>query len=144
VAQSVRAIDWTSGDSGFDSQPGQRFFSLPPCPDWRSSPIGTRDAFLGLNQPGREADHLVPSSAKDKNPWSITSIPPYPFMGRCLITGITVPLRGTKQAGIVLTLQTLIREVLCSNLCRNSDYSMLRCYAKSPVKQTPKYHVMYD
>jgi hypothetical protein len=34
----------------------------------------------GVKQPGREADHLPPSSAKDKNVCNILSIPQYAFM----------------------------------------------------------------
>jgi hypothetical protein len=38
-------------------------------------PMGTRDSFLGVKRPGREADHPPPSSA-----WSYTSTPRYAFM----------------------------------------------------------------
>jgi hypothetical protein len=31
--------------------------------------------FLGVKRPGLEADHLSPSIAEVKNPWSYTSIP---------------------------------------------------------------------
>jgi hypothetical protein len=40
---------------------------------------------LGLKRPGREADHLPPSSAKVKNAWSYTSTPQYIFMAWCLV-----------------------------------------------------------
>jgi len=33
----------------------------------------------GAKRPRREVDHLHPSSAKVKNAWSYTSIPPYVF-----------------------------------------------------------------
>jgi hypothetical protein len=39
--------------------------------------IGTRGLFPGgVMRPGREVDHSPPSSAKVKNAWSYTSIPP--------------------------------------------------------------------
>ena len=31
--------------------------------------------FPGVKQPGREADHSLPSSAKARNDWSYTAIP---------------------------------------------------------------------
>jgi len=36
---------------------------------------------LGINWPGRVADHLPPSSAKVKNAWSYTSTPPIQLHG---------------------------------------------------------------
>jgi len=33
----------------------------------------------GVKQPGHEADHSYLSSAKVKNTWNYTSIPPYAF-----------------------------------------------------------------
>jgi hypothetical protein len=39
----------------------------------------------GVKRPGREADHSPPSSAKVKNVWSYTSIPPLLFMEWCLV-----------------------------------------------------------
>jgi hypothetical protein len=49
---------------------------------------------LGVKRPGREADHLPPSSAEVKNAWSYTSIPPMCLHGVVLSesTGITLPL----------------------------------------------------
>jgi hypothetical protein len=46
-----------------------------------SYPIGIRGSFPGLKRPGREADHSPPSSAKVKNAWSYTSIPPIRLHG---------------------------------------------------------------
>jgi hypothetical protein len=40
-------------------------------------------------RPGREADHLPPSSAEVKNVWSYASTPPYVFMALCLIKHMT-------------------------------------------------------
>jgi hypothetical protein len=34
----------------------------------------------GVKRPGREADHLPPTSAEVKNTWMYTSTPPYVFM----------------------------------------------------------------
>jgi len=34
---------------------------------------------LGTKQPGREADHLPPSTAEVQNAWSYTSTPQYAF-----------------------------------------------------------------
>jgi hypothetical protein len=36
--------------------------------------------FPGVNRPGREADHSLPSSAEIKNDWSFTAILPHVFM----------------------------------------------------------------
>jgi hypothetical protein len=44
---------------------------------------GYQGSFPGLKRPGREADHA--SSAKVKNAWSCTSIPPCVFMALCLL-----------------------------------------------------------
>jgi len=41
--------------------------------------------YQGLRRPGREADHLHPSSAEFKYPRSYTSSPPYVFLALCLI-----------------------------------------------------------
>jgi hypothetical protein len=39
----------------------------------------------GLKFPGREADHLPPSSAEVKNAWDYTSTLAYVFMAWCLV-----------------------------------------------------------
>jgi hypothetical protein len=44
-----------------------------------------RPAFLGVKQPGREADHKHPSNAEVKNVWSYTSTPQYVFVAWCLV-----------------------------------------------------------
>jgi hypothetical protein len=41
-----------------------------------SYPMGTRALSLGIQRPGREADHTPTSSAEVKNAWSYTSTPP--------------------------------------------------------------------
>jgi hypothetical protein len=38
-----------------------------------SYPVGTRGPFLGVERPGREANHLLPSSAELKNAWIIAT-----------------------------------------------------------------------
>jgi len=43
--------------------------------------MGTRALSQGIKWPGREADRSPPSSAKVKNAWSYTSIPPIRFYG---------------------------------------------------------------
>jgi len=42
--------------------------------------MGTGGSFAGVKQPGHEADHSPPSSAKVKNAWNYTSTPQYIFM----------------------------------------------------------------
>jgi hypothetical protein len=39
----------------------------------------------GVRQPGREADHLLPSNAEVKNAWSYTSTRQYVFTALCLV-----------------------------------------------------------
>jgi hypothetical protein len=39
-----------------------------------------------LKLPGHEADHSPPTSAQVKKTWTYTSIPPYVFMGWCLVS----------------------------------------------------------
>jgi hypothetical protein len=46
-----------------------------------SYPMVTRDYFLGVKQPRREADHSPPSSAEVKNVWIYTSTPPIRLHG---------------------------------------------------------------
>jgi hypothetical protein len=50
-----------------------------------SYPVGTESSFLGVKGYGHEAGHSPPSSAKFKNAWSYTSIPPYVFTAWCLV-----------------------------------------------------------
>jgi hypothetical protein len=40
---------------------------------------------LGVKRPGREADHLPPSSAEVKNAWTIPPLLQYVFMAWCLV-----------------------------------------------------------
>jgi hypothetical protein len=40
---------------------------------------------LRLKRPGREADHLLPSSAEVRNTWSCTSTPKYAFKTWCSV-----------------------------------------------------------
>jgi hypothetical protein len=42
-------------------------------------------SFTGVNWPGREADHSLPSSAEVKNAWSYTFTPSYVFMAWCFV-----------------------------------------------------------
>jgi hypothetical protein len=50
-----------------------------------SYPMGTRDLYLGVKRPGREADHSPSSIAEVKNAWSYTSAPSYAFMAWCSV-----------------------------------------------------------
>jgi len=47
--------------------------------------VGIGDSSSDIKQPGREADHLLRSSAKVKNTYICTSSPPYAFMAWRLI-----------------------------------------------------------
>jgi hypothetical protein len=47
--------------------------------------MGTRDSFLGVKRPGREADQSPPSSAEVKNARGYTSTPQHVFMAWCLV-----------------------------------------------------------
>jgi hypothetical protein len=49
----------------------------------------------GVKQPGREADHSPPTSAKIKKTWVYTSTPQYTFMMQCLDNGTTLPFYCT-------------------------------------------------
>jgi len=50
-----------------------------------SCPMGTRALVSGIRQPGHEADHSPPSSAKvNKNAWSCTYTPPIRLNGMVL------------------------------------------------------------
>jgi hypothetical protein len=44
-----------------------------------SYPMGTAGSFPGVKRPGREADHLPPTSAEVKKTWIYTCAPPYAF-----------------------------------------------------------------
>jgi hypothetical protein len=54
----------------------ERFCSSPKCPVRLLGPNGYRCSFPGVKRPGREVNHLPPSSAEVKNVWSHTSTPP--------------------------------------------------------------------
>jgi hypothetical protein len=76
---------WTAGWMIGGSIPGRgwEFFSSPRSnllwdpPSLQSN--GTRNCFLGVKRPGREADHSPPSSAEVMNSWSYP-FPPYAFI----------------------------------------------------------------
>jgi hypothetical protein len=57
---------------------GKRFLSSPQRPDRLWGP--------GVKRSGREADHLLPSSAEVKNSGAIISTPPYVFIAWSLIS----------------------------------------------------------
>jgi hypothetical protein len=64
---------------------GSRIFSSPTVQATSgvhptSYTMGTGGSFLGVKQPGCEADHSPPTSAKVKKMWIYTSTPPYIFM----------------------------------------------------------------
>jgi hypothetical protein len=78
-------MGWTTWESDFDSQQGQRCFSSAQCPKWfwplpnlLSSGYGV--IFYGVKRPGRESNHSPPSTSHAKNERSYISIPPYAFM----------------------------------------------------------------
>jgi hypothetical protein len=48
-----------------------------------SYPMGTKDSFLGVKRPGREADHSPQSSAEVKE--CVELYPQYAFMAWCLV-----------------------------------------------------------
>jgi hypothetical protein len=84
------ATGWTIGVLGFDSRRGLGIFlfttasvtALGPT----QPPIQWVVGFsLGIKRPGREADHLPPSSAEVKNVWSYTFTPQYVFLAWCLV-----------------------------------------------------------
>jgi hypothetical protein len=57
-----------------------------------------------VKRPGREADHLPPSSAEVKNAWSSTSTPQYVFMAWCLVKHwdkFTFTRTGSERTGYV-------------------------------------------
>jgi len=75
-----------AGRPGFDSRQSQGFllFAIEFRPNlgltqlsiqWVQGPLPR-----GINQLGREADHLPCSRADGKNTWSYSSNPPYAFM----------------------------------------------------------------
>jgi hypothetical protein len=49
-----------------------------------SYPMGTGGPFPWIKRLGREADHLPPCRAVDKNGGAIRTLPPYAFMASCL------------------------------------------------------------
>jgi hypothetical protein len=58
------------------------FLSSPKRPNWLWGPPsrlfkGCRGAVPGVKRPGRDVDHLSPSSVEVKNEWSYISAPPY-------------------------------------------------------------------
>jgi hypothetical protein len=52
-----------------------------------SYPMVTRGSSVGVERPGREADHSPPSSAK-VNAWNYTSTPHYAFMAWCSVKAL--------------------------------------------------------
>jgi hypothetical protein len=75
-------MDYGLDDRGFESRWGLGIFILTTAsrPDLgpAQSPIQwvPGAVSLGVKRPGREADHLSPSSAEAKNEWSYKSTPP--------------------------------------------------------------------
>jgi hypothetical protein len=73
-------------DLGFKSLQGQEIFSSK-CPDWFcGSPSllisGYMSPFSGVKWVGHEADDSPPSSAKVKNEWNYTYMPPWCVQGQ--------------------------------------------------------------
>ena len=78
-----------AGRSGVHIQAGARNFRVPDNVQTGSGAHPASCSFLGVNRPGREADHSPASSAEVKNEWwhtSTTNI--YAFI---VCTGATVP-----------------------------------------------------
>jgi len=48
--------------------------------------MGTGGFFQEVKRPGSEADHSLPTSAKEKYAWNYTSALSYVFMEWCLVT----------------------------------------------------------
>jgi hypothetical protein len=82
---------WTFGVLGFDSRLGLEIFLFTTASRTALGPTQppiqwVPAAFsLGVKRPGREVDHLPPSSAEVKNASSYTSTPQYVFMAWCLV-----------------------------------------------------------
>jgi hypothetical protein len=53
---------------------------IQPPIQWVSGAVS-----MGVKRPGREAEHLPPSSAEVKNAWSYTSTQQYTFIAWCLV-----------------------------------------------------------
>jgi hypothetical protein len=96
VIVSVRKLldaisDWTIGVLGFDSRRELGIFLFTTVSETALGPTKppiqwvTGTFSLGVNRPGREADHSPPSSAEVKDAWSYTSTPQYVFMAWCLV-----------------------------------------------------------
>jgi hypothetical protein len=78
-------MGWMTKGSGFESQWGKNL-SCRPALRPTQPPI---EWVLGVERPGREADHSPPTSAEVKK---TVYPPPYVFMALCLIsTGTTLP-----------------------------------------------------
>jgi hypothetical protein len=72
--------------AGFDSRQGQRYFLFATASRQALGPTQSpAQGVSGVNWPGREGDYAPPRSAKFKNEWNYTSIPPYRFMAWCLV-----------------------------------------------------------
>jgi hypothetical protein len=76
-------------DRWFESQQGLGVFLLTAASRTALGPTQPpihrvpESLSVGVKRPGREADHLPPSSAEVKNAWSYTSPPPYASMAWC-------------------------------------------------------------
>jgi hypothetical protein len=83
----MRAMGWTAKELGFDSQQGEEIilFSVASRLLLRSTQCPIQwvlEAFTPqIKQPGCEADHSPPSTAKVKNTWIYTSTTLHIFMG---------------------------------------------------------------
>jgi hypothetical protein len=70
---------------------GSRMFSSRRPDRLWGSPSRLYNGYRGLfspevKRPWCEADHSSPTSAEAKNIWIYTSIPPYAFMAKCLMS----------------------------------------------------------
>jgi hypothetical protein len=86
IAQAVRWLRWQLDDTKivvrFAVEERICLFCLCPGGLLEPSPPSyltrTSFSFPRIEQPGREVDHLTPSSAEVKNDWRYTSTPPFP------------------------------------------------------------------
>ena len=96
MAESVqrrrKATGWKAEEPTSDLRRGQEIICTPQRTDQHCGPPSLlQNGYLGLKPPERENDHSYPPSAKVKNEWSYTSIPPYAFVAST-VTTLSLPL----------------------------------------------------
>jgi hypothetical protein len=87
----IWATGWTIGVLGFDSRQWLGIFLFTTASRTALGPTQLPIKWvpgalsLGINRPGHEANHSLPSSAEVKNSWSYTSTPQYVFIAWFLV-----------------------------------------------------------